>query len=209
MLLPQAAPSVPRARPVAPAPSPDHRPHSLASLRISPASAPTLRRSADDEPGVSTPTGDGGAAPSCPVSDKGTVSTVSWGETSGLYPSSKDKYDPSKWDPAKTCELLAMRACIHLVGDRGERVHRASPKEGDRIEQLLAKYHYTENFPAADPLVKDDPTVKWFFLSGQSDGPAAHPGVAGSTRVKGFGSFYNIGGGDVARGDTWVHFYRK
>lgn len=35
---------------------------------------------------------------SCPVQSKGTLSKVSWGETSGIYPTSKNKYFPEKWD---------------------------------------------------------------------------------------------------------------
>ncbi|HUP43077.1 MAG TPA: DUF4157 domain-containing protein [Thermoanaerobaculia bacterium] len=145
-----------------------------------------------------------GSAPSCPVQSTGTLSEVSWGETSGLYPSSKNKYDPSKWDAAKTCELLRMRGAVHAVGQRGERVHKGKPKENDSIEQKLKSYHLVENFPALDPQIKDA-GVKWFYLSPSAE--SSHPGIKGEQRVKSYGKFYNIGGGDVARGDVYVHFF--
>ncbi|HEY0735238.1 MAG TPA: hypothetical protein VGD69_10065 [Herpetosiphonaceae bacterium] len=63
------------------------------------------------------------------------------GETSGLYPSSKDKYKPSAWDSAKVAELLKMRAAIDAVAKRGEKVHRAKPNPKDPIEKLLIPYH--------------------------------------------------------------------
>lgn len=157
-------------------------------------------------------TGDAGAAAAtCPVVDKGTLSTVSWGETSGLYPTSSGGasvlYDPTKWDAAKLCNILAMRNAMDAVGSRGEKVHRASPKKGDAVEQKLAKYHYQENFQPA-PEVTGDATVKWFYLSNKATEPASHPALSGSVKVASYGSFYNTGGGDVPKGDTWVHFYK-
>lgn len=149
----------------------------------------------------------GTPAPACPIVATGTLSEVSWGETSGLYPSDQNKYQPEKWDPAKTCELLKMRGAIHAVGQRGQSVHKSKPKAGDAIEQKLKVYHLTENFPALDSEISDT-EVKWFYLSPQSDGPEVHPGTTGTTRVKGYGSFYNIGGGDVKKGDCYVHFYK-
>jgi len=154
---------------------------------------------------------DGGAGASAPATcapnKTGTLSKVSWGETSGLYPASTDKYSPDKWDSSKLCELMKMRAAVHAVGDRGQSVHRSSPREGDRIEQMLKRYHLVENFPALDTEVADA-GVKWFYLSSKADGPAVHPGTTGTTRVKGYGPFFNVGGGDVKAGDTWVHFYK-
>lgn len=146
-------------------------------------------------------------ASACPIVPTGTLSEVSWGETSGLYPSDQNKYQPDKWDPAKTCELLKMRGAVHAVGQRGQSVHKSKPKAGDAIEQKLKVYHLTENFPALDSEISDT-EVKWFYLSAQSDGPEVHPGTTGTTRVKGYGSFYNIGGGDVKKGDCYVHFYK-
>jgi hypothetical protein len=148
------------------------------------------------------------SAPACPVTDKGTLSEVSWGETSGLYPAAKPLYNPAGWDQAKLCELLACRAAVHAVGGRGQKVHRSKPRSGDKIEQMLAKYHYTENFPSVDAAVADA-GVKWFYLSSAAATPAAHPSVPDSVMVKSYGSFHNVGGGDVAKGDTWVHFYKR
>lgn len=148
-----------------------------------------------------------GGANACPVKDKGTLSEVSYGETSGLYPTKDNKYDPDKWDATKTCDLLKARGAVHTVGQRGESVHKARPSATDPIEQKLKKYHFTENFPALDAEISDA-TVKWFYLSPNADKPVSHPAVSGSERVKSYGSFYNIGGGDVKKGDVYIHFYR-
>ncbi|HYH79031.1 MAG TPA: DUF4157 domain-containing protein [Longimicrobium sp.] len=147
------------------------------------------------------------APATCAPNKTGTLSKVSWGETSGLYPGATDKYSPDKWDTARLCELMKMRAGVHAVGDRGQSVHRSSPREGDKIEQMLKRYHLVENFPALDAEVADA-GVKWFYLSSKADGPAVHPGTTGTIRVKGYGPFHNVGGGDVKAGDTWVHFYK-
>jgi hypothetical protein len=151
---------------------------------------------------------DAGTAPSCPVVDKGTVNTISWGETSGLYPTSGpgNLYKPALWDQAKLCDLLRARRAAAEVGKRNKAVHTASPGSG-AIEQMLKKYHFNENFPALDTEIADA-GVKWFFLSSSSTGPAAHPGATGSVIAKTYGSFYNTGGGDVKKGDTWIHFYK-
>jgi hypothetical protein len=92
------------------------------------------------------------------------------------------------------------------VGTRNKAVHKASPGPG-KIEQMLKKYHFDENFPALDAEVADA-GVKWFYLSSSGTGPAAHPGAKGSVMVKSYGSFYNSGGGDVKKGPTWLHFYK-
>ncbi len=143
----------------------------------------------------------------CPVNDKGTLSEVSWGETSGLYPTKDNKFQPDKWDRAKTCELLRARGAVHAVGQRGESVHKDTPNSSDPIEQKLKIYHFTENFLSLDPEIAD-PGVKWFFLSTKPDEPEVHPGTTGTERVKTYGSFYNIGGGDVPVGDVYLLFYR-
>ena len=142
----------------------------------------------------------------CPVKDKGTLSEVSWGETSGLYPTKDNKYTPDKWDTGKTCELLRMRGAVHTVGQRGESVHKAKPGDGE-IEKKLKPYHFIENFLSRDPEITD-PNVKWFYLGAKPDKPDTHPGTTGTTRVKTYGSFYNIGGGDVPKGDVYIHFYK-
>jgi hypothetical protein len=153
-------------------------------------------------------TPDAGEAPKCPIVDKGTVNRISWGETSGLYPTSGagSLYKPDQWDQAKLCDLLRARRAVAEVGTRNKAVHSASPGSG-AIEQMLKKYHFNENFPALDTEIADA-GVKWFFLSSSSTGPAAHPGATGSVIAKTYGSFYNTGGGDVKKGDTWIHFYK-
>jgi hypothetical protein len=157
-------------------------------------------------PDAGTP--DAGEAPRCPIVDKGTVNRISWGETSGLYPTSGagSLYKPDQWDQAKLCDLLRARRAVAEVGTRNKAVHSASPGSG-AIEQMLKKYHFNENFPALDTEI-EDAGVKWFFLSSSSTGPAAHPGATGSMIAKTYGSFYNTGGGDVKKGDTWIHFYK-
>jgi hypothetical protein len=145
------------------------------------------------------------AQKTCPVVGTGTLSDVSWGETAGLYPSKENRYQPDKWDAAKTCELLAARGAVDIVGGRGERVQRAQPGEG-AIEQKLKPYHLKENFPPASAEIADL-RVKWFYLSNSINVPV-HPGARNSELVKTYGSFYNNGGGDVPAGATYIHFYR-
>ena len=142
----------------------------------------------------------------CPVQSTGTLSKVSWGETSGLYPTKNNLYSPDKWDGPKTCELLKLRSAVHEVAKRGEKVHEASPGSGN-IEQLLKPYHLVENFPGVDSEIADD-KVKWFYLS-HLESLTEHPTMSTLTSVKTYGSFYNIGGGDVKKGDVYVHFYKK
>lgn len=149
---------------------------------------------------------DSESASACPIKSEGTLSEVSWGETSGIYPIKSYLYQPAKWDQAKTCELLKARGAIQEVGSRGESVHKAKPGSG-KIEQILKPYHFTENFPAVDSEIKDA-GVKWFYLSSTENKPDVHPGTTGTERVKTYGSFYNSGGGDVAVGDVYIHFYR-
>lgn len=150
--------------------------------------------------------GEDAGAPACPVKNTGTLSEVSWGETSGLYPSGQNKFQPEKCDQTKTCELLKTRGAVHGVGQRGQSVHKGKPKSSDPLEQKLKVYHLIENFPALDAEIADT-EVKWFYLSPNSDTPE-HPGAKGTMRVKSYGSFYNIGGGDVKKGDVYIHFYK-
>jgi hypothetical protein len=72
----------------------------------------------------------------------------------------------------------------------------------------MKPYHLIENFPAIDSEIAD-PTVKWFYLSKYPDSPKAHPSVGNSEIIKTYGPFYNIGGGDVPKGSTYVHFYKR
>jgi hypothetical protein len=171
-----------------------------------------------------------------PVKNQGTLSEASWGETCGIYPLSqnitspllppalrslfwdyvafgissptKDNlYDPNKWDKVKTCELLKARAGIELVSTRNTVVRKARPSNGN-LEKILKPYHYIENFPLVDTEISDN-SVKWFYISKDADKPAVHPWVTGTVMVKSYGPFYNVGGGDVPRGNVYIHFYKR
>jgi hypothetical protein len=76
-----------------------------------------------------------------PIKSKDTLSEVSWGETMGIYPSEKNKFNPAKWDSKKTCELLKARKTVHEVATRGKRVHKGKPDPKDKIHQKLKPYH--------------------------------------------------------------------
>jgi hypothetical protein len=142
----------------------------------------------------------------CPVNTTGTISEVSWGETSGIYPGKDNKWVPSKWDGSKLCELLRLRGAIHEVGKRGEKVHKAKPGNS-AIEKKLKPYHYIENFLPLDVEISDS-GVKWFYLSPKID-LQTHPTMSKLVWAKKYGPFYNIGGGDVKDGDIYVHFYKQ
>jgi hypothetical protein len=143
----------------------------------------------------------------CTVTTTGTLtlSEVSWGETSGIYPTSGNLYKPDKWNQEKMCELLRARAAVNDVAKRNSHVRKAKPGNGS-IEKMMRPYHCTENFPTPDKEI--DGEVKWFYLSSYSDKPITHPGASQRmVIVKTYGPFHNIGGGDVAKGDVWLHFY--
>ena len=148
-------------------------------------------------------------AKKCEVKSEGTVSNTSWGETSGLYPTSVGTasilYDPAKWNCTTLYELLKCRGAIHAVCQRGQSCKSSSPPAKDEFVQKIKKYHYTVNFPALDPEIADE-EVKWLFLSPKVD--ASHPGITGGVKVKSYGPFWNVGGGDVKIGLTYVHFYK-
>lgn len=142
-----------------------------------------------------------------PVENQGTLSEASWGETSVIYPTKDNLYEPNKWDQVKTCELLKARAGIELVSTRNTGVRKARPSNGS-IEKILKPYHYIENFPSVDTEVSDN-SVKWFYISKDADKPAVHPWVTSTVRIKSYGPFYNVGGGDVPRGNVYIHFYKR
>lgn len=123
----------------------------------------TLRRQKEEKPEEKKET----ESKPCgkPIKSKDTLSEVSWGETSGIYPSEKNKFNPEKWDSEKTCELLKARKAIHEVAMRGKRVHKGKPDPKDKIDQKLKPYHLIDNFPSLDKEIKDK-NVKWFYLSG-------------------------------------------
>ncbi len=141
------------------------------------------------------------------------ISRVSVGETGGLYPTgsgeSSKLYRPSQWDADLTQELLECRAAVTLIATRGERHHAVTPKTGTQLERTLAAYHLKDNFPPVSSVIQNDPSVKFFYLS--PDKNAVHTGldykVWDIRLVKSYGPFYNVGGGDVPRGLTYVNFY--
>jgi hypothetical protein len=143
----------------------------------------------------------------------GNISKVSVGETSGLFPTDSGAanklYRPSEWNPALTQQLLECRAAVTLIATRGERHHAVVPKTGTALERTLAAYHLKDNFPVVSSEILNDPTVKFFYLS--PDKNAVHTGLDYKTwdirLVKSYGPFYNVGGGDVPRGLTYVNFY--
>ena len=98
------------------------------------------------------------------------ISEISWGETSGLYPTKdvnnpKDIYNTEKWDQDKIDDLLKARAAIHLIGTkRNSHVNKIKCKMKG-IEKMLATFHLVSNFPEVDPEILNDDDVKFFFLS--------------------------------------------
>lgn len=135
-----------------------------------------------------------------------TLSEVSWGETSGIYPSRDNLYKPDKWDQEKMAALLRARAAVTDVAKRNSDVRKAKPGPG-KIEQMMKPYHCLENFPVLDKEIGAE--VCWFYLSSFADKPTTHPGAARKMEIaKSYGPFFNSGGGDVSRGDCWLHFYR-
>ncbi len=135
-----------------------------------------------------------------------TLSEVSWGETSGIYPSRDNLYKPDKWDQEKMASLLRARAAVTDVAKRNSDVRKAKPGPG-KIEQMMRPYHCTENFPVLDREIGAE--VCWFYLSPLADKPITHPGASRQMVIaKTYGPFFNSGGGDVSRGDVYLHFYR-
>lgn len=135
-----------------------------------------------------------------------TLSEVSWGETSGIYPSRENLYRPDKWDQEKMALLLRARAAVTDVAKRNSDVRKAKPSDG-KIDQLLKPYHCIENFPVLDKEIGAD--VCWFYLSTFSDKPTTHPGAARKMEIaKSYGPFFNTGGGDVPKGTVYLHFYK-
>jgi len=71
----------------------------------------------------------------------------------------------------------------------------------------LKPYHFIENFLSLEPEIARS-EVKFFYLSGQS-GAQPHPTMSTLVWVKKYGPFFNVGGGDVTKGDVYIHFYKK
>ena len=150
-------------------------------------------------------------------SNKSHISKVSWGETSGIYPTSnvdnpsaKDIYNPENWDSDKLTELLKARAAIHLIGNKRNSNVRKSDCGMRGIEKTLASYHLTDNFPDVDDEIANDETVKYFYLSSEErvKTPSINSNNYRQECVKTYGPFYNIGGGDVPKGRVYIHFYK-
>ncbi len=142
----------------------------------------------------------------CHVTTTGnlTLSEVSWGETSGIYPGKDHLYQPDRWDQARLCDLLKARSAVNDVASRNNDVRKAKPSKGN-IDQMLRPYHCVENFPPVDREITA--AVKWFYLSSTQNAPTSHPGTTGTVLVKSYGPFYNIGGGDVPAGAVYLLFY--
>lgn len=141
-------------------------------------------------------------------SNKDDIGKVSWGETSGLYPtiSNKNLYQVGKWGAPIVYELLKARAAIEVVGGRGEKVQTYTPNLNDNIQKMLATYHLKSNLPPADGEIEDNSKVKYFYLDAKYD--KRHTALNNTQKIiKSYGPFYNIGGGDVARGKCYVIFY--
>ena len=150
--------------------------------------------------------------------NKKNISTVSWGETSGVYPTKntsnpteREKYNPKLWDGEKLVQLLEARAGIILVATRNKGHHNASPNLDNKIDKMLAAYHLSENLPKANKLIKND-IVNYFYLSNtkekfygknQIDTDYYTPVL-----VLTYGPFYTNGGGDVNKGEMYIHFFK-
>lgn len=74
----------------------------------------------------------------------------------------------------------------------------------------MAAYHLTDNFPDVDTEIADDSEVKYFYLSSNKD--ATTPSISSKywnqQKVKTYGPFYAIGGGDAGSGAIYIHFYK-
>jgi hypothetical protein len=85
------------------------------------------------------------------------------------------------------------------------------PNLKSAILKMLAAYHLTDNFPDVDSEVKDDNTVKYFYLS--PDINAKHTSIDATywnqIKVKSYGPFYNIGGRDVPKGQLIYIFIKQ
>jgi RHS repeat-associated protein len=168
------------------------------------------------EPEPSEGQQDGGIQP---VTDKNkkSISNVSWGETSGLYPTKtmepteKEKYTPALWDPEKVKQLLAARAAIDFIyNNRNSFAHTSKMNFKDYFNRLLAPYHLKDNFPEVDAAIKNDASVKFFYLSSDKDAktPAISAKFWDQKIVKTYGPFYNIGGGDAKGHSMYIIFYK-
>jgi len=123
-----------------------------------------------------TPTHSPTNTPTPTINPNGTVSSVSWGETSSIYPQEANIYKPFLWDGNKTAQLLKVRAAIHIVSQRNSNVRKALP-EDTPINNIVKPYHMIENFLPADNEILGDKSVKYFYLS-SNPSLKQHPGVS-------------------------------
>ena len=116
-------------------------------------------------------TGNNNAGVPVPVDDKNkkNISKVSWGETGGIYPQKENKYNPEKWDKEKLKELQKARAGIIEVEKRNSDVHKDSPDLENPLVKKLAAYYLSNNLPQADPEIKNDAEVTFFYLGQTKD----------------------------------------
>lgn len=150
-----------------------------------------------------------------------TLSEISWGESSSIYPTKDtsappDLYNTENWDKGKLHELLKARHAMHVIGEqRNPDVARGTPKPKDTIEQKMVPYHFIQNFPPLDREITDT-DVKYFFHSPQST--AIHPRIykgdpSRQELVKTYGPFFNSFSGHppktVPRGPVYLLFYKE
>jgi len=142
--------------------------------------------------------------------NKTNISTVSWGETSGIFPTKDNLYNPAKWDKEKLKELQKARAGIIEVEKRNSDVNNASPNMADPLTKKLAAFHLKDNIPEADPEIKNDADVTFFYLASTADTktPSISTKYYDQKTVKAYGPFYNAGGGDAKKGDIFIIFYK-
>jgi RHS repeat-associated protein len=149
--------------------------------------------------------------------NKHKISKISWGETSGLYPTKNvhnpkdaDLYNTENWDEQKTEELLKARAAIHFIGTKRNSIVHKSNCVMKGVAKKLATFHLITNFPNVDAEILNDEDVKYFYLSPKST--VATPSINAEDYdqkcVKTYGPFYNNGGGDVPKGPVYIHFYK-
>lgn len=149
--------------------------------------------------------------------NKDNVSSVSWGETQGVYPtkntvnpSNSEKYDPTQWDEGKIQELLEARAGIDFIfNNRNDAAHTDGIDLNNPIENKLAPYHLKDNMPNVASEIKDNENVSFFLLADTPD--AKHTSISSrywnQVAVKSYGPFYNDGGGDAKKGQIFIIFY--
>ncbi len=167
--------------------------------------------------------GDGGENSNTPSEDDQDISEISWGESSGVYPtentenpSVNDIYHPSEWNPVSSEELQLARAAMDLIGtERNPDVQRDTPDPNNPYENFLAEnYHDRSKFPEVDPAIKNNPNVDFYQLP--IDPNATHPGISpewgwDQSIVKSYGPFWSVGDPrkGIPPGPIYINFYEK